>query len=189
MIISSRSLRTLDAGSGIALLLAAALYFWPVHIAVPVAGPFAGSTTLSSAPASNADDNELATVVASNILSGSRRAPSVRYMSPELMPAVDYSMPAAFAGAVPSDSATVAADELDAVPSLYGIVNSDGTWRALLRLSDSDVSPALLREGDRRGSYRVVSIRPNAVVVAGPSGQRTLRLTRGSRNDSTGKFQ
>ena len=80
-----------------------------------------------------------------------------------------------------------AAVDADAVPALYGTVNTDGVWRALLRLSGSDPNPSLFKEGDQRGGYRVVSIRSNAVVVAGPSGQRTLRLVQPARGDSMGK--
>ena len=187
MMSSPRALRTLDVLSGLALLIAIGLYLWPVGVLVPNANALFEPKLVTSATNAALNDNEATVVVASNILSGSRRAPTVRYKSADLLPAPDYSMPAAFVTAMNTDSAKGKADEPDAVPSLYGIVNSDGTWRALLRLADSDASPTLLREGERRGSYVVVSIRSNAVVVAGPSGQRTLRLTRGPRTDSTGK--
>ncbi|MEP6832744.1 MAG: hypothetical protein ABJB74_05085 [Gemmatimonas sp.] len=189
MMQSPRSLRFLDVASGLVLLIALALYLWPVNTAVPAATVVVESKVAPSVAPRSASDNDAASVVAANILSSSRHTPKVRYTSPELLPAPDYSVPAAFAPAMNGDSAPAPADAPDAVPSLYGIVNADGTWRALLRLSESDVSPALLREGERRGSYTVVSIRPNAVVVAGPAGQRTLRLTRAARNDSTGKLQ
>jgi len=184
---SPRALRTLDVLSGLALLIALGLYLWPVRVLVPTAAVSPASKLIASAAATTLNDNDATVVVAANILSSGRRAPGVRYTSPDLFPAPDYSMPDAFATAMNTDSAKARSDGLDAVPSLYGIVNSDGTWRALLRLAESDASPVLLREGDRRGSYVVVSIRPNAVVVTGPSGQRTLRLTRASRTDSTGK--
>ena len=187
MMQSPRSLRTLDVLSGFALLIALGLYLWPVSVSVPSGTTSTESKLVASAARTTSSDNDATVVVASNILSSGRHAPGVRYTSPDLLPAPDYSMPAAFANAMTTDRAKAKADEPDAVPSLYGIVNSDGTWRALLRLAESDASPALLREGDRRGPYVVVSIRPNAVVVAGPSGQRTLRLTRASRTDSTGK--
>ena len=187
MIQSRKSLRLLDILSGIAILVAVILYVLPVRVSVPAASPMPKANTRPTAPSVVVNDNEAATVVASNILSSSRHAPAVRYISPELLPAVDYTMPPAFATGMNSESPKAAPDDPDAVPSLYGIVNADGTWRALLRLVESDVSPVLLREGDRRGAYVVVSIRPNAVVVAGPSGQRTLRLNRASRSDSTGK--
>ncbi|MEO7363271.1 MAG: hypothetical protein ABI120_23255 [Gemmatimonadaceae bacterium] len=187
MMQSPRSLRTLDVLSGLGLLIAFGLYFWPVRVSVPSATVATESKFFTGAAATTANENDATVVVASNILSSGRRAPGVRYTSPDLLPGPDYSMPAAFATVTDTDSAKARADEPDAVPSLYGIVNSDGMWRALLRLAESDASPILLREGDRRGSYVVVSIRPNAVVVAGPAGQRTLRLTRASRTDSTGK--
>lgn len=182
-----RSLQTLDVVSGLALLIALGLYLWPVSVQVPNASTATQPTMVASVRPATSNNNEAEVVVASNILSGGRHAPAVRYTSPDLLPAPDYSMPTAFAAAASAEGIRAADDESDAVPSLYGIVNSDGTWRALLRLAASDASPTLLREGDRRGAYVVVSIRPNAVVVAGPSGQRTLRLTRASRTDSTGK--
>ena len=187
MMQSPRALRTLDGLSGLALLIALGLYLWPVGVQSPDVAAATQPKIVASARVTTLNDNEAAVVVASNILSSGRRAPSVRYISPDLLSVPDYSMPTAFATAASADSMKAAPDEPDAVPSLYGIVNSDGTWRALLRLAEGDASPILLREGDRRGAYVVVSIRPNAVVVAGPSGQRTLRLTRASRTDSTGK--
>lgn len=187
MMLSQRSLRTLDVISGLALLIAATLYLWPVHATVRAA-PMVPEPAVAVAESGRmSGENDVAVVVSSNILSSGRHTPSTRYVSPDLMPAPDYSMPAAFAASANADSAKAATQDPDAVPSLYGIVNSDGTWRALLRLDEADPSPMLLREGDRRGTYRVMSIRSNAVVVAGPSGQRTLRLTPVPRNDSTGK--
>ena len=186
MMQSPRALRTLDGLSGLALLIALGLYLWPVGVQSPDVAAATQPKIVASARVTTLNDNEAAVVVASNILSSGRHAPSVRYTSPDLSSAPDYSMPTAFVAAS-ADSMKAAPDEPDAVPSLYGIVNSDGTWRALLRLAEGDASPILLREGDRRGAYVVVSIRPNIVVVAGPSGQRTLRLTRASRTDSTGK--
>ena len=186
---SSRLLRMLDIVSALVLVVAIALFVWPVSVAVPASNSPVEPAPKSVLPAVRTSDNDAASIVAANILSSSRHAPSVRYTSPDLLPATDYSVPAVFAPTVGSDSAKGASEATDAVPSVYGIVNTDGTWRALLRLTESDVSPALLREGDRRGPYQVVSIRPNAVVVAGPSGQRTLRLNRSSRADSTGKPQ
>ena len=187
MMQSPRALRTLNALSGLAFLVAIGLFLWPVGVPVPRATATTEAKLVASAANALPNDNDATTVVASNILSSARHVPGVRYTTPDLLPAPDYSMPSAFAPVMNTDSARAKAEAPDAVPSLYGIVNSDGTWRALLRLAESDASPTLLREGDRRGSYVVVSIRPNAVVVAGPSGQRTLRLARPSRTDSTGK--
>ena len=185
MMSSPRSLRLLDVASGLALLAALALYLWPVRVSVASVSALSNASPTVAATPVTPNDNEANTVVAENILSSSRHVPSVRYTSPELLPAPDYSV-GLFAASASADSAKTSADDPDAVPSLYGIVNSDGAWRALLRLAESDASPKLLSEGDRRGSYVVVTIRPNAVVVSGPSGQRTLRLTRSVR-DSTGK--
>ncbi len=184
---SPRAIRPLDMLSAVALLISLGLYLWPVNVAVQGALASNEYKFVAIAASSIANDNDAGLVVSSNILSSGRHAPSVRYTSPDLLPAPDFSLPAAFTVGTAADSSKAATDAPDAVPSLYGIVNSDGAWRALIRLAESDASPVLLREGERRGSYVVVSIRPNAVVVSGPSGQRTLRLNRASRNDSTGK--
>jgi len=169
------------------LVVAAVLYLWPVSIAAP--GAAAQRTASLTKPATvSADTLDVALVTNANILSASRRAPTQRYVSPDLASATEFSMPAAFRPSVDSSSAssaTVAND--DAVPAWYGTVHADGVWRALLRLSANDANPSLFKEGDKRGAYRVVSIRSNAVVVAGPSGQRTLRLAQPARGDSMGK--
>lgn len=183
---SMRSLRVLDVCSALVLLAAAALYVWPVHASIPEAIAPANAVRSSEPQLRSFDDGDASVVVAANVLSASRRAPSVRYVSPELESSPSYPLPSAFTPS--TDTATAAAaDGEDAVPALYGIVNLDGISRALLRLAESDASPVLLREGDRRGSYRVVSIREREVIVAGPNGQRTLRLPKVSRSDSTGK--
>jgi hypothetical protein len=200
MTLSSRTRRLLDGVTVVALLAAFVLYALPVQPAQPHATAVASTDAVPSAQsfeaaaasaqqlasyASSASENATR-VVNANILSGTRRAPVSRYVSPDAVPTADFSMPSVFAPsptATASDGATAEAE----VPALYGIINANGTWRALLKLEESDAGPVLLAEGDRRGSYRVVSIRSNVVVVAGGSGQRTLRLSRSATGDSTGK--
>ncbi|MGV3711302.1 MAG: hypothetical protein ACO1Q7_20950 [Gemmatimonas sp.] len=199
MTLSSSARRLLEGFAVLALLAAVALYAIPVRPprpgtptvpsvnAVPSAQSFeaaAANAQQLTASASAATENA-ASVVNANILSGSRRAPASRYVSPDAIPAADFSMPAVFAP-TPASDPSGAGDVDSDVPALYGIVNTNGVWRALLKLEEQS-GPTLLAEGDRRGSYRVVSIRSNAVVVAGTSGQRTLRLSRAAGGDSTGK--
>lgn len=188
MNVSLRALRRLDIVSMIVIAVAVGIYAWPVSadIAEQAAPPLAGvALRVTSEP----DTLDALQVASANILSASRRAPVRRYLSPDATPASDFSMPAAFATPVdsPGTSNVATDDDADAVPALYGTVNTDGTWRALVRLSSSDPNPTLLKEGEKRGAYRIISIRSNAVVVAGPSGQRTLRLARPARGDSIGK--
>lgn len=188
MNISLATLKRLDVVSLLIIAAAAAVYVWPVSVAdADSAGAPLPSVPLRAI--SQPDTLDALRVTRANILSSSRRAPERRYVSPDVASASDYTIPAPFAPPTdPQQASGAAADaDQDAVPALYGVVNTDGTWRALLRLSDSDPNPVLLREGDKRGAFRVVSIRSNAVVVAGPSGQRTLRLARPARGDSIGK--
>lgn len=184
----ARGLASIDILSAMLLVAAIGLYFWPVRITVQPAVAAAVAIPKQIGQYTRASGDEAAEIVAANIMSASRRAPASRYVSPERGDVTDYTLPAAFQPAADTSSSKLSEDA-DAVPALYGIVNIDGTSRALLRLRESDVSPALMREGDARGSYRVVSIRTNAVIVAGPSGQRTLRMSKAARNDSTGKPQ
>lgn len=184
MNISAGTLRRLDVLSLAVLAASVVLYVWPVSIPKPdetASLPAIVRPRVAAEP----DTLDARQVVNANILSASRRAPQRRYVSPELASASEFSMPAAFAPS--TDSSNAKSGDADAVPGLYGTVNTDGVWRALLRLSSSDPNPLLLKEGDQRGGYRVVSIRSNAVVVAGPSGPRTLRLAQPARGDSMGK--
>ncbi|MBC8087985.1 MAG: hypothetical protein H7Z40_12025 [Phycisphaerae bacterium] len=182
-----RTLRLLDVLSATLFVLAAAVYLWPVSLTAPSTTPRTDARLPTVVrEVDNAD--HVQQVITANILSASRRAPERRYLSPSLASETDFSMPAAFAPVTDSTSAAaLAQDSDDAVPALYGTVNTDGVWRALLRLSGNDVNPSLFREGDKRGGYRVVSIRSNAVVVAGPAGQRTLRLAQPAPGDSIRK--
>lgn len=194
MIRAYRLRRLLDGAAVALVTLAFGLYAWPVTVSLPAPAdeslvnvPPAAAGTISTRTAPNAEGQ---TVTAANILSGSRRAPSSRYASPDQMPAPDYaaafSNPDAFTPVPDSlqpDRAS-ASSGIDKAPMLYGIVRMGGVAQALVRLSDQDVDPVLLGEGDRHGAYRVTSIRSDAVVLAGPSGTRTLRLMRPSGNDS-----
>lgn len=182
----SRGIVAIDVVSAILIAVAIALYVWPVRISAPPAPGVAVNLALPSMPIAVASGDEVTSIVASNIMSASRQAPASRYVSPDRMGQPEFTMPAAFLP-TPDPATANAESEEDAIPSLYGIVNIEGTSRALLRLSESDASPVLLREGDKRGAYRVVTIRANAVIVAGPSGQRTLHLSKSARSDSTGK--
>lgn len=189
-----RTLRLLDALAIVLALAAAIIAFVPARVDTArtargvIPAETASLTTLPQLNGAHATDTgtDAALVVSANVLSGSRKAPSVRYVSPENLPQTGYEMPAAFQPAPSPDVAAgdSAANRTDAVPTLYGIVSNNGTWQALLRLSADDAAPVLLREGDRRGAYRVVSIASDRVVVANSAGQRTLRLAR-PRNDST----
>lgn len=195
MTIARSVLRQLDVLSALLVAVALGLYLWPVGVSAPASDTrerVPGAAVLpdnGNSASPNAAPDQAQTIVNANILSASRRAPTRRYASPEVAALQEFSMPAAFAPSNQSDAQTADGETNDdRVPAFYGTVNSDGTWRALMRLSNADANPSLFKEGDRRGSYRVVSIRANAVVVAGPSGQQTLRLAAPARGDSIGKI-
>lgn len=194
MIRAYRLERLLEGAAVTLLTLSVGLYVWPVAVSLPapadippVVVPSLAADGITSSAAANAEGQS---VTSANILSSSRRAPSTRYTSPDQVPPPDYaaafSNPGAFSPASDSmqaDSAS-ASGGTDKAPVLYGIVRMGGVAEALVRLSDQDVVPVLLGEGDRHGAYRVTSIRSDAVVLAGPSGTRTLRLMRPAGSDS-----
>lgn len=181
-----RGLTIIDALSALLLLAAVAFYAWPVRTSITPPMETTSVAVLPKTEVASTNTDDVSAITAANILSASRHAPSSRYVSPDRAGPSEFAMPASFTP-VRDSAATETAPDSDTVPSLYGIVNIEGTSRALLRLSDADANPVLLREGDVRGAYRVISIRSNAVIVAGPSGKRTLRLSKSARGDSTGK--
>jgi hypothetical protein len=63
-------------------------------------------------------------------------------------------------------------------PTLVGTAVSErpGESRVLLQIDPADPTPRLYSVGDRAGRYRVVSIEPRAVILAGPRGRVVLRL-------------
>ncbi|MEP6780376.1 MAG: hypothetical protein ABJC26_10845 [Gemmatimonadaceae bacterium] len=177
-------LRLLDTLSVLGLIAAAFIAVMPANIQPSSSAPRAKIAMAMPVGPGFTQDVDAGVVLAANILSGSRREPKMHYRSPdaEIMQAF-----APQAVDVKSDTtASGGSGNAEVIPSLYGIVNNGGTWQALLRLSADDVNPTLLKEGDRRGAYRVVSILPDRVIVAGTSGQRTLRLARTAPSDSTG---
>lgn len=189
MSVNESTIRVLNRLAVGVFAAAVLIYLWPLGSGLPDEMR-AGLSTTVAVPAPHNDTSDARAVVSANILSASRRAPSQRYVSPDVAVQPAFVMPPAFAGT--AGSATVdsmssgTSDAGDEAPALYGIISMNGTPRALLRLSSADASPSLFGEGDKRGNFRVVSIRGNAVVLATPSGTRTLRLARPARSDSSG---
>ena len=179
-----RRLAVLDTLSVIGLIAAAIIALMPARVQLPNATPRAKTamTLPTGADYRGLADEQL--VLAANILSSSRHEPKVRYKSPDAE--VMQAFAPAVVGLKPDSTVADSTGLTDVIPSLYGIVNNNGSWQALMRLSSSDVSPTLFKEGERRGAYRVVSIFSDRVIVAGSSGQRTLRLARTAPGDSTG---
>ena len=192
MSMSSGALRRLDVISALLLVAALAVYVWPISVGSRGQSQVRVAAVSIPSPVA-ADTSDAQTVIVANLLSASRRAPLRRYVSPDIAAATEFSMPPAFAPASGSSASDAANDNSandgddEAVPALYGIVSVSGSPRALLRLSPGDANPSLFGEGDTRGAYRVISIHSSSVVLAGPSGSRTLSLARPARGDSIGK--
>ena len=181
-----RTLRAIDIAATVGLAAAAVIAFWPASVRLSdqtVRAVCCDKPVPTAQPDTNADAS---TVVTANILSSSRHAPATRYASPDLQSQTPYIPPAAFAVPTARDSATDASNNIDTAPAVYGIMNMNGAWHALVRLNAADVNPVLLQEGDKRGAFRIISISADRVIVEGPAGQRTLKLSRTQRADSTG---
>jgi hypothetical protein len=109
-------------------------------------------------------------VVLANVFSSRRSPPGSRWSPPEASMDSSAGMvadPDAAAGMPPTPSGE---------PVLLGtVVGAQGT-QALLQLDPLAGAPRLYAVGDRDGAYRIISIAPRSVVLAGPTGRMTLRL-------------
>lgn len=109
-------------------------------------------------------------VVLANAFSPRRTPPTARYTPPDA--ATDSS-----GGTLADAPMPVGEGEGEgAEPLLLGTVIGALGAQALLQLDPSAGAPRLYAVGERDGGYRVVSIAPRAVVLAGPRGRVTLRL-------------
>jgi hypothetical protein len=66
------------------------------------------------------------------------------------------------------------------VPQLSGIIDTPNGRRALLRLDSATARAMLYASGDGAAGWRVVGIANESVTLEGPTGRRTLTLTRRS---------
>jgi hypothetical protein len=161
----------------VALLLALAagvLLVWPATVAIAPA-PRAAPTPPPRPAALAAGDSVRDVIVATNLFSGSRRAPRERFQLPGSAPMVE----------LPSPSAPTPLGDVDTGPQLFGIVQLDGTPRALVQ-SARDSTPRLVAVGERVGRWRVQRITTDRVDIQSSTGTRTLRLSRRSSSDSVG---
>ncbi len=177
--------RALDVMS-VTFVLAAVLFFARRGID-PVKPSTPATSMWSNAPALVVGvDSSAALMVARNIFSATRRAPTVRFAPP----GTDLGAPTSVSAAVmPStmgtDARSVATSaQVDDAPHLYGIVTEEGVRRALLLLSARDGVPHLFAVGEGSGGFRVVSIVADRVIVASATGSRTLRLVSRASRDS-----
>ncbi len=108
-------------------------------------------------------------IVAANIFSATRSAPSRRY-DPGSLEGPDVS------GGAP-DMAMQSAPQV-ALPQLFGTVLSPAGAMALMQGDSSDGPGRLFREGDRIGPFRIVKVKTNSVIVSGPSGRVEIPVER-----------
>jgi hypothetical protein len=106
-------------------------------------------------------------IVLANIFSATRTPPPSRYTPPEVADSA--------AGMLSEPTEEPVAAEAGFTPVLFGtMVGAEA--RALLQLDALATAPRLYATGERDGGYRVVSIAPREVVLAGPRGRVVLRL-------------
>lgn len=134
---------------------------------VPAPIPSDGKPVLPSLAAS--DPTLAEDVVLANAFSPRRAPPTSRYTPPEA--ALDSSG-GMLAEPMSGDTATPPGT----APLLLGTVVGPRGRMALLQLDPLSGPSRLYAEGERDGGYRIVSIAPRTVVLAGPRGRLTLRL-------------
>ena len=104
-------------------------------------------------------------VVASDIFSATRAAPTQRY-NPN----------AGDAESQPVGAGSVSPYSYEALPRLSGVVRGPAGTLALMQPDSEGASGRLYRTGDRIGGYRVVRIDDSSVVVAGQRGRVRIRV-------------
>lgn len=168
------------------LAVAAALVAWPIRPDVPPRAPAVDDPAEWTTSPEAAPDDVAAwqrAVVASNLFSGSRRAPTERFRLPGLDAA-----PALMPSSADSAAQPVPAPDDSTALMLLGLVQVDGERQALLAVAAHDSVARLVGVGGRIGVFRVRSIGTDHVDVVSPAGPRTLRLARTSPSDSSEMF-
>lgn len=163
--------------------VAVVLRIMPVRTAVAPRLPVladAGMTAPSPNPAADTVAAWQQTVVATNLFSGGRRAPTERFRMPGLAAAPDAMAPTS--DPLPENLA-LAVDRPE--PVLLGIVRVNGVRQALIGFSSPDSASRLISVGGRVGAYRLRAIGTDQVDLQSPAGPRTLRLPRPSPSDSS----
>lgn len=140
----------------------------PPGVGAVTAGAIVADTALAL-PAIAAGDPALAEdVVLANAFSPRRAPPTSRYSPPDAE--TDSS------GGTVADAPATEGDAAAGEPLLLGTVVGARGAQAVLQLDPYAGAPRLYAVGDRDGGYRVISIAPRVVVLAGPRGRVTLRL-------------
>ncbi|MEO6445671.1 MAG: hypothetical protein ABIZ91_01900 [Gemmatimonadaceae bacterium] len=110
-------------------------------------------------------------IVLANIFSARREPPTARFVPPDDVSSM-AAMPANEDSGETGDPPGV---DLS-MPVLFGTVIGAGGAQALLQLDGARPGARLFSEGEGEGGYRVLSIGPRVVVLAGPRGRVTLRM-------------
>ena len=152
-------------------LVVAGVFFWLKEPVIPrVSIPPAlesGSLARGAAGPTNSSVDANA-IVAFNMFSASRAAPTARYTPPG-------------AGGMASDASDASMQSEPAAPSappprVYGTMTGPNGATALIEGDSAGSSSRLYREGDRVGAWRIVKILPSSVVVTGPAGRVSLKV-------------
>lgn len=146
------------------------------HEAIPVAVVDDQPNAPTFAPGDPALSED---IVLANVFSVRRAPPASRYTPPDASSdsaggVVSEAM--AGMGSGPGNGPGFYADAEAGRPVLFGTLVGVNGAQALLQLDTSRPGARLYAVGDRDGGYRVLSIAPRVVVLAGPRGRLTLRM-------------
>lgn len=177
--------RLLLACKGISLaaaVAAGAFVATPPAVSVTPVAPTIAPTRTAPIAVPDSSPEAAALVVATNVFSPTREAPTERTFAgggddeSDEAGAMGAGDVAFDGGVATSDSLAPAAE--DPVPHLYGIVQGPAGESALLRLDRAGRGGRLFRIGDGAGGWRVASIGFDQVTLTGTNGTRVLRLAR-----------
>ena len=159
------------------IVAGAALLVMPASVRVPSRSGMARSDTMPvTLPPSRRDGPDVRDVVVrTNLFSTTRRAPSERFV----VPGQELAQPS-----VVPDAAALSSGPYDI--QLFGVLEVDGSRRALLQVGSADSVPRVVGLGDRLGGYRVRRILADRVELSSASGTRIVRLQRRPESDSSG---
>jgi hypothetical protein len=142
----------------------------PPALGTPDAGPPPSDSSAALPNLAPGDPALAEDVVLANAFSSRRAPPTTRYTPPDA--SMDSS--AGMVGDAVGETGLPPAPTGE--PVLLGTVVGTRGTQALLQLDPFAGAPRLYAVGDRDAGYRVISIAPRAVILAGPNGRVTIRL-------------
>ncbi len=178
-VVSRMSPRLLEWLAVLLMAVGVVLLVLPASVNVPPRPAMNSGETPVDSRGSAAPAHDLPDVrdvlVRTNLFSATRRAPTQRFV----VPGQESAAPALVPGAEAPSS------EADGV-QLFGVMDVDGSRRALLQAGTADSVPRVVQAGDRIGGYRVRRILADRVELSSASGTRIVRLQRRPVSDSSG---